>query len=57
MENLVSIIIAILAFVGTVLGSYFANRKTTALLTYRMEQVEKQVAEVKQEIKELRNEK
>lgn len=57
MENLVSIIIALLAFIGTVLGSYFANRKTTALLTYRMEQVEKQVAEVKQEIKELRNEK
>ena len=57
MENLVSIIIALLAFIGIVLGSYFANRKTTALLTYRMEQVEKQVAEVKQEIKELRNEK
>ena len=57
MENLVSIIIAILAFVGTVLGSYFANRKTTALLNYRMEQVEKQVEEVKHELKELRNEK
>ena len=37
------IIIAILALVGTICGSYFANRKTTALVLYRIDQLEKKV--------------
>lgn len=41
--DLSSIIVAGLAFAGTVLGSYFANNKTTALVTYRMEQLEEKV--------------
>lgn len=37
------IIVAILAFFGTVLGSYFSNSKTTALISYRLEQLEEKV--------------
>lgn len=36
-----SIIVAALALVGTLVGSYLSNRKTTALLGYRLEQLEK----------------
>lgn len=41
MDN--SIIVAILALVGTLAGSFFAHRKTTALIGYRLEQLEKKV--------------
>lgn len=34
------IIIALLSLVGTLVGSYFANRKSTALIAYRLEQLE-----------------
>lgn len=54
MEYLVPIIVAVLSFIGTLAGSYFANRKSTALLNYRMEQLELQVKELKQEVKEMR---
>lgn len=37
------IIVAGLAFLGTVLGSYFSNSKTTALISYRLEQLEEKV--------------
>ena len=36
---------ALLALAGTLMGSYFANRKTTALIAYRLEQLEKKVAQ------------
>lgn len=36
-----SIIVAALALAGTLAGSYFSNRKTTALISYRLEQLEK----------------
>lgn len=36
-----SIIVAALALLGTLAGSYFSNRKTTALISYRLEQLEK----------------
>lgn len=36
-----SVIVAALALVGTLVGSYLSNRKTTALLGYRLEQLEK----------------
>ena len=37
------IIVAVLSLVGTLTGAYFANRKSTALITYRMEELEKKV--------------
>ncbi|HOQ08336.1 MAG TPA: hypothetical protein PLP87_11125 [Clostridiales bacterium] len=37
------IIVAVLSLVGTLCGSYFANRKSTALISYRIEQLEKKV--------------
>lgn len=42
-ETLASILTAVLALTGTLIGSFLAHRKSTALLTYRMEQLEKKV--------------
>ena len=36
-----SIIVAVLGLAGTLAGSYLANRKSAALLAYRLEQLEK----------------
>lgn len=38
-----SIIVAVLALVGTLAGTYFANRKSAALIAYRLEALEKKV--------------
>ena len=38
-----AIIVAVLGLVGTLAGSYFANRKSTALIAYRLEQLEQKV--------------
>ena len=38
-----TIIVALISFAGTLCGAYFANRKSTALIAYRMEQLEKKV--------------
>ena len=38
-----TIIVAVLSLIGTLCGAYFANRKSTALVTYRLEQLELQV--------------
>lgn len=43
MEYIVPIIIAVLSLVGTLSGSYFANKRSTALITYRIEQLEKKI--------------
>ena len=37
----IEIIIAIISMLGTASGAYFANKKTTALVAYRLEQLEK----------------
>lgn len=37
------IIVAIIGVLGTFAGSYFTNRKTMALIVYRLEQLEKKV--------------
>ena len=37
------VIIAVIALVGTLGGSYMANKKTTALVVYRLEQLEDKV--------------
>lgn len=38
-----SIAAAALALIGTLAGTYFANRKSAALIAYRLEQLEKKV--------------
>ena len=39
-----SIVIALLGFFGTAVGSYFAYHKTTSLLDYRLSQLENKVS-------------
>lgn len=36
-----NIIVGGMALIGTLAGSYFSHRKTTALVTYRLEELEK----------------
>lgn len=43
LEVIVSISVAVLGFAGTAIGSYTANRKNTALITYRLQQLEDKV--------------
>ena len=38
-----TIIVAVISLVGTLAGSYWANRKNTALIAYRLEQLEVKV--------------
>ena len=38
-----AIVVAVIAFVGTMGGSYMSNRKSQALIAYRLEQLEKKV--------------
>lgn len=39
-----TIIVALLSLVGTLLGAYLANRKSTALIAYRLAQLESKVS-------------
>lgn len=39
-----AIIVAALGLAGTLAGSYLANRKSTALIVYRLEQLEQKVS-------------
>ncbi len=41
--DLTSIMVAALALVGTLAGSWLANRKSAALIAYRLEELEKKV--------------
>ena len=44
MDNIiVALITGGLALLGTLAGSYFANRKSAALIAYRLEELEKRV--------------
>lgn len=38
-----AVIVAILSLIGTLAGTYFAQKKSTALIAYRLEQLEKKV--------------
>lgn len=38
-----TIIVALLSLFGTLAGAYLANRKSTALVVYRLEQLEQKV--------------
>lgn len=42
-EILVAVITAGLAFLGTAVGAYYSNQKTTALVVYRLEKLEEKV--------------
>ena len=44
MDWLASIVVGALALAGTISGAYLANRKSAALIAYRLEQLEKKVA-------------
>lgn len=37
------IVIAVFSLIGTLTGTYFANRKSSALIVYRLELLEKKV--------------
>lgn len=38
-----TILVAVLSLFGTLAGAYFANRKSSALIAYRLEQLESKV--------------
>ena len=38
-----AVIVGGLAFLGTLAGAYFANKKQTAIISYRLEQLEQRV--------------
>lgn len=38
-----AIVVGILAFIGTLVGAYCSNNKTVALVTYRLQELEKKV--------------
>lgn len=42
-DNLEIVISALIAAGGSIIGSYFANQKTTALISYRISELEKKV--------------
>ena len=39
-----AVIVALLGLAGTLIGSYLASRKSTALIAYRLEQLEAKVS-------------
>lgn len=43
MTWIADIIIGVLALIGTLGGAYFANRKSSALVIYRLQQLEQKV--------------
>ena len=43
MNWIADIIIAVLALAGTLGGAYFANRRSSALIAYRLQQLEQKV--------------
>lgn len=45
MEAAASVIVGLLSLMGALAGTWFSNRRTTALLAYRMERLEKEVRE------------
>jgi len=43
MEVIVALVPSVLALAGTLAGAYMANRRSAALIAYRLEQLEKKV--------------
>lgn len=54
MENITQIIIAILGFLGAIIGSYMANNKTQALLNYRMDAMEKKLDKAEKDLEPIK---
>ena len=46
------IVVAVLAFLGTLAGAYASNRKTSALLIYRVDKLEQKVDDLTRETRE-----
>lgn len=38
-----TVVVAVISLVGTLVGSYWAQRNTTSLIAYRLEELEKEV--------------
>lgn len=52
MEMLITeVIVAILALIGTLFGSYVANNKTTAVMQVEMDHIKSDMADMKDEMK------
>ena len=51
MDIVTEIIVAALALVGTLAGSYMANNKTTAIMQVEMDHVKSDMAAMKEEMK------
>ena len=43
MDWITSMVVGVLAMIGTLGGAYFSNRKSTALIAYRLNELEKKV--------------
>ena len=43
LEDWATIVVGVLAFIGTLVGAYCSNNKTVALVTYRLQALEKKV--------------
>ena len=41
-----TIVVGVLAFIGTLVGAYCSNNKTVALVTYRLQALEKKVEQL-----------
>ena len=39
-----AIVVAVLSLIGTLCGAYFSHRRSSALIAYRLEQLERKVA-------------
>ena len=39
-----AIVVAVLSLIGTLCGAYFSHRRSSALIAYRLEQLEQKVA-------------
>lgn len=50
-----SIIVGVLALIGTLVGSWLSNNKMTALISYRLEQLENKVEQHNQVIERTYN--
>lgn len=45
MEWIATIVVGVLALIGTISGAYMANRKSAALIAYRLKELEERVGQ------------
>ena len=46
-----TIVVAVLSLAGTLIGTYLANRKSAALIAYRLEHLEEEAAVFEEKLK------